>query len=466
MPEPSEYTVGQRVRINEEDDPSIHVGKMAIIERIELPCHGEPICVLKVDRIAEPLSLPQSYLEPLSVYPSSLLANDLFLPWDMDDPTPRLRAYSEDKSLAGHVLESLLFYDRLVIPTVDFSIVVPLVHWLGVDLFRNILGSGALSFVRYAGTLGYLGNGHGISLFEIRPPEDKPDEWWVRAARCSPKEATILQIQNRLSGLNEGLIDILGKLVEICTVDTSLPEFVWKVEEETYRDILGSDVLKSHFSIRNTNLKQLTGIGPDQMRVFSYISKPSVAGDEIDTTLRLAMLNLELYLSEEAGARDMVTDQGFSLLMDAKLDRFSGGSVSQESFSRLIAIEGIPDLTAAITSGAVSLNRAWDFRNGSIGRQFREWFDQVGPASPAEFEQEYVKSMRDGGLWSSGSVKLLRFVVVQTIGIALTPVIGPASIIASMGLSAADSFLLEKIRLGFKPRYFIDDLRHHLFPGC
>lgn len=457
------YTVGQRVRINKEDDPPVHVGKLAVIERIETPDNSEPVCVLKVDRIPELLSFPQSYLESLVTHPSSLLANDLFLPWDMNDPGPRLRTYTEDRGLAGHLLETLLFYDRVVVPTVDYSIVVPLVHWLGVEVLRDMLVSEALSFVRYAGGLGYWGNGNGIGTFELFSPEDKPEEWWVRAARCPPQEAVILQIQNRLSGLNEGGVQRLGKLVEICTIDTALPEFTRKVEEETYRDILGSDVLQAHFSIRNTNLKRLGGIEPNQMRVFSAISQPAVAGDEIDITLRLAMLNLEIYLSEEAGTRDMVTDRGFSHLMDAKLDRFTGGNAARDSFAHLIEIEGMPDIASSITSGDVSLTKAWQFRNSRRGKQFREWFDEIGPASPTELEREYVKTLRDGGVWSGGRAKIIKFLVVQAIGLSLTPIIGPVSFIPSLGISAADCFLLDKIKLGFKPRYFIDELQHRLF---
>ena len=80
MPNRAKYTVGQRVRINKQDDPPTHVGKMALVEEIELSQGGEPACVLKIDRLNEPLSFQQSYLEPVAVRPSSLLANDLFLP--------------------------------------------------------------------------------------------------------------------------------------------------------------------------------------------------------------------------------------------------------------------------------------------------------------------------------------------------------------------------------------------------
>ena len=205
------------------------------------------------------ISFPQRFLTHVTPLPSTLLANDLFLPWDLDPrdldpPGRRLRAYTEDRELAGQVLERLLFYDRVVVPTVDFSIVVPLVHWIGVPLLRELLVSEALSFVRFKGTLGYAGNGRGLVLFERHP-------------------------QNRLTGLAASLVEILGKLVDICTVHSALPKFKRKVEEETYRDILGSELLAAYFSIRNKNLKSLENLGPDKLRVFSSLAKPAVVDE-------------------------------------------------------------------------------------------------------------------------------------------------------------------------------------------
>lgn len=465
MPQQSEYAMGQRVRIHAEPEnvkPGTYAGKMATVERIDSADNGEPIFVLRVDRFSEPISLPQSFLEPVVTHPSSLLANDLFLPWDMDDPAPRLRAFTEDRRLAGHILETLFIYNRVMVPTVDYSIIVPLVHWIGIPVLREMLESEAISFVRFRGGLGYGGSGHGLMTFEIHPGE-KPDLWWIRAARSSPKEAVILQLQNRLSGLSAPLIDTLGMLVEICTVDTTLPEFTRKVEHETYCDILGSEVLHPYFSIRNRNLKSLGNLGPDKIRGFSSMVRPAQVGEEIDITLRLAMLNLETYLAEEAGARDMVTDRGFGRLLDAKVHRFTGGAITGNAFSRIATLENLPDLPSSIATGGVDLATAWAFRNRRTARQFREWFDRIGPEDPKRFEQEYIRTLRSGELWDRGPTKLMRFIVIQGVGLGLAPVIGGASVLASLGLSAADSFLLEKVRVGFQPRYFIDDLRHRFF---
>ncbi len=459
------YVTGQRVRINKEEGSMTHIGKMATIKRVEVTGDREPSYALQVDRVPMPASFPESFLEPVQVKPSSLLANDLFLPWDPDpDSSPRLKAFTEDAWIAGRIMEDLLLYNQVVIPTVDYAVIVPLVHWLGANLVREMLESDALSFVRFRGGLGYIGNGVGLALYEIHAGRRRAEPWIVKAARSTPEGAVILQLNNRLKGLDDELIHILGRFVEICTVDTALPEFTQKVEAETYRDILGSDLLRDHFSVRNTHLKSLSGLQPDQMRTFTSMVKPAVAGDEINTTLRLGMLNLEAYLAEEAGTRDMVTDRGFGRLLDAKIERFTGGAKSRGSFSHLVALEQLPDIAASIADGKGDLAKIWKFRNTRNAGEFREWFDEVGPADHDAVLREYGKALKAGGLFGSGPRKIIRFIVVQGVGLVLSAVTGGlAGIAASVGLSASDSFLLERVRRGYSPRYFIDDLRHKFF---
>ncbi len=247
------------------------------------------------------------------------------------------------------------------------------------------------------------------------------------------------------------------------------PQFQKKVAHETYRDIQGSSVLTDYFfgrnpSISGLELNRLPGIEPNQTRIFTMLPKPAVAGDEIDTTLRLAMLNLEAYMAEEAGARDMVTDHHYHQLLNAKAQRYTGGKIAQEAFSKLLVIEEVPDIVPAIMRGDISLSKVWQFRNTRVANEFRQWFEQVGPASPEDLVREYVRSLKSGGFLSGRTGKILRFIVFQAIGASLMPVTSGASFIVSMGLSAVYSFLLDKIRLGFRPRYFVDDLRI-LFPG-
>ncbi len=112
MPQPKDNVIGKRVRINEVPDKLLsknYLGKMATVKGLDRPDAGSPNCLLKIDRVTELILLPATYLETLEPQPSSLLANDLFLPWDMNDPKTRLDAFLADKWLAGHILEMMMF---------------------------------------------------------------------------------------------------------------------------------------------------------------------------------------------------------------------------------------------------------------------------------------------------------------------------------------------------------------------
>lgn len=80
-------------------------------------------------------------------------------------------------------------------------------------------------------------------------------------------------------------------------------------------------------------------------------------------------------MAEEAGARDMVTDYGYNQLLGAKVQRYTNGNIAQESFSRLLRIEGIPDIVSTIIGVEVSLSKVWQFRNTRTANEFRKWFD-------------------------------------------------------------------------------------------
>lgn len=190
-------------------------------------------------------------------------------------------------------------------------------------------------------------------------------------------------------------------------------------------------------------------------------------GDSINVVLGLGMLNLEAYLAEEACARDMVTAREFEQLLAAKVKRFTGGQTAYDGFFGITNIEGIPEIAGSITNGEVSIPTAWEFRQSKSAQDFRAWFDEIGIDDPSEFQKHYLDVIKSGHVWSGTTAKTIRYCAVQAAGIGMIPILGPASVIASMAISAVDSLLLDKIlervRLGRSPRYFIDDVRHRLF---
>lgn len=458
--DPSRFQPGSRVRIEASDEPYRHIGKLATVKRA--PAKDTDLVQVEVDHSKEIVEIRVSYLQPVDMIPRSLLANELFLPWDPSQKRTRLTAFLDSPWIAGRVLESMLLYDTVVVPTVDFAVIVPLIHWLTPSVFKEALGTDALSFVRYRGTLGYIGNGHGLQMFEIRSNPDglKEDDPYLRAVNYSPAESALVHLEKRINGLPPGSHAPFSKLIELSTVETSLPEFTARVANETYRDILGGDYRSAGFT-PGMNLKKLGGIGANQLRHYSW-GKPPENPDPIDTTLRVGMLNLQAYLAEEAGTRDLSSGSDIIGLMRSKYNRYTAGDTAAESFAAIRSIERVPDVVAAVTQRVVTPADVWKLRNTRRAAEFRKWFDEVGPEDPKEMAAEYVSTLKEQSALSSGKAKMLRFGVINSIGIALSLVGGMASVAPSLVLNLADSFLLDRIRLGFKPRYFIDDIRERL----
>src|SRR5687767_13838829 len=104
----------------------------------------------------------------------SILDGRFYIRHDLSDPGLRNDRFANDHRMQTHLVNQLLTYDRIVIPTNDFGIVPILRKWVGAGPFGEMLESGALRFVRWNSLLGYVGNGKGVSTFQILPGPDKP----------------------------------------------------------------------------------------------------------------------------------------------------------------------------------------------------------------------------------------------------------------------------------------------------
>ena len=109
------FKKGERVEIIRDEDPPRNLGKLEVIQSVESHGRSEPSYVLKVDNMVATVRYDQSWLQAMKTISSSLLANDLFLPWEAADPKPRLEAFVQDKRLLGDVLERALFCEQIVI---------------------------------------------------------------------------------------------------------------------------------------------------------------------------------------------------------------------------------------------------------------------------------------------------------------------------------------------------------------
>jgi len=62
--------------------------------------------------------------------------------------------------------------------------------------------------------------------------------------------------------------DVIRDLVLENTQEIVLQDHIDCVADESHRDILGSDSLRSFFSFRNTDLNHLSGVGEKEFRLY------------------------------------------------------------------------------------------------------------------------------------------------------------------------------------------------------
>ena len=385
---------------------------------------------------------------------ATLLNSHLLLHFELNDPLPRITTLIQERpAIKGALAERMLLYDRLIIPTADFSILPVLVTWLGQDLLTEMLAAGAIRFLRYYGSLGYAGNGNGLCMFQIEKSEAQTwKDPWQEAPGARTERAAEIWLRLATPGLTSKTRDrIISSVVEHSDELKAVPEFENKIAHETYMDGLNSPSLRTFFGLRSTNMTRLHGVDPNQLKVFSP-QNIHVQGnpDEVTVLLGMAAANFELYLAELTGARDVAFDPSIEPFLVGKAERALHSMELAKGFVDILNVNDLPDLATAVQLGEVTPAEVWRLRNRQSAIDFRRWFHENVREEPERAAKEYVAAIGRVTWMDKVPGKVLRFAVTSAASL-----LGPA---AGLVTSAFDSFLLESIVRGHSPKYLIDDL--------
>jgi hypothetical protein len=383
-----------------------------------------------------------------------LVDTRLQVPLDLGNVRRANAQFALDVQARGHLALQLLIYDTLVIPTKDFGI-IPILHsWMGPSAFKEAIRHRAFSFVHLPAILGYVGNGNGISGFLIGPSEERPFEWWQTATFGDTDKALEAQVVNGMvhSSPKEASRLIKDIARSTTTLAYSNEEFTQDVARESYLDIMGSPELSALVSVLSGNpgkvdLTRVRGVEPNQVKALTLgpIRAPA------DVVLRVAEMNLDLLIAARTSEADLMAPRGADLVLRSKLQRAGIHEADSSPMLALLELTRLPDPSAAVAAGKISLGQIWKLRQSRTSRRFREWLRRVDAHDPRELERAYADSLQEEHLYDGLPVKAIRFLVTTGIGIA-HPIAGVAA-------SAADTFLLDRLAKGFRPKLFIDDLK-------
>lgn len=133
---------------------------------------------------------------------------------------------------------------------------------------------------------------------------------------------------------------------------------------------------------------------------------------------------------------------------------------SQERrFDRVITIAGLPDLSALPQGTGISVDRLLRLRESDDCRQLREWVRNIDSETDEEIDAEFGSIRAKMASITGGTAgRTVRFLVTTVAG--RIPVVGD---LAGLALSAADSFLLDRIIGKRGPATFLGRTYRSLF---
>lgn len=355
-----------------------------------------------------------------------------------------------------NLANQLLIYDQLIIPTKDFGIIPILINWLGLDLFLDALDNNAFFFLHTRSIVWYAGNSVGLSSFVIEDSPEHSFSWWQEAVFRESHIAIEQQLIHLCPFIwRDDRIKILHKLLEnIKEVEYDNEFFMKNIIEETNSiDILWNTDLKNYI-IQNiwshrwpvdlTNLPNITG---NQMNI---LNQEGVIHNPIDLVLRVAEINMELFMASLLGTTDLCTSDGAENLLKNKLKNAGYQPSAWEDFQDLLDFRDLPNVGIIIANGDISFNDLWKIRNKSSAIKFRKWMQSIDKNNASDLKKLYVDSLENKTLSDSIPVKWIRLAITSTTWL-LWPVVW-------LGSGMIDSFFVDKLINWYKPKLFLDEI--------
>ena len=400
----------------------------------------------------------------------ALFDGHLSMPFVPGEP-PRFQQIVDNNAEVSEFLRKALLYERLVIPTVDMTAVPLLAAWIGLPALVAALHQKDIQLARYKGSIGYVGNGNGLELFEIRAPDEgggmrQQGGAGVDLPWCEADEALAIigPWFEQYFSKNEWIDLTRAALDNLLAVESS--EFT-PVAEATYREVMENPVLETFFAQRNHNLKKLTGVANNALR---YFRTPVL--DDIDLLLHMAQLNFETYLASRAGAIDQTTSPVGERVANFRMQVRATGADQNAAFTKILTLAKVPDL-AGIVDQDEHVDTIWKLRGSRSTREFRRWFHENVRDHPEEAESAFVETLLQTKVADKLPTKALRWAVTTGIGVAAAVAGAPLLALGAIGAvisnaigpaaSAVDALTGDRLlRRGHDPKLLIDDLKKQL----
>lgn len=376
-----------------------------------------------------------------------LLAADLWPMLTTEDGETRLQRF-QSRLIAplDRLLESLVLYDEVVIPTQDFLVVPALTNALGEESVRQLLDSGAVRFLRIKKQFAFV-PGRGASVVMVAKP----------SGEMLPYAKELDELMEWIANDCIGTSDPKSFLALLSSITTELDaeEFTSVIRDESESDVQDSARIREIFELPHANPRNLPA---PQNNIFMYGGPDMESKNkQIQSYLRLVQSNVEVAIAARQECDDISTATALDTILAEKFNR----SAHSDAASELFNLSNVPDFSPLVRTGQLPLQDLIALRNSSDGEQFRKWFHE-SLKSGDSIAKEYVNLIQRVAPIDSIPAKVVRIIVWTSLSTAAGSAAGPigTAVGAGVGLAGSliDTFALNRLRVGGSAKLFLESL--------
>ena len=375
-----------------------------------------------------------------------LLAADLWPMLTTEHGTVRLNRFQDHLTAPlDRLIESLVLYDEVAIPTQDFIIVPALINALGELGVRQLLESGALRFLRIKKMFAYT-SGSGASVISITKPSGEPLPF------AQDLDEVLNWIANDCTGSKDP--QSFYSLLSSMTSELDAEEFTNIIRDDSEADVLESEQIREIFNLPHAHPREFLAT-PNKIIMYGGQNMPK-ENEIVQSYLQLVQSNVELAIADKLDCDDISSATGLDTILGEKFLRSGYSNAASELFD----LSDIPDFSPLVRSGELPLNKLISLRNSRDGEEFRKWFHE-NLSNGENISKAYVDLIKKISPIDSILGKLLRVLTWTGISAGAGSLAGPVGTIAGAGVGVVgglfDSFVMNKIQLGGSAKIFLED---------
>lgn len=375
-----------------------------------------------------------------------LLAADLWPMLTSEHGTVRLKRVQDHLiHPLDRLIESLVLYDEVTIPTQDFIIVPALINALGELAVRQLFESGSLRFLRIKKMFAYT-SGSGASVISITKPSGEPLPF------AQELDEVLKWIAKDCIGTSEP--DSFCSLLTGMTSEIDAEDFTDIIRKDSEADVLESEHIREMFNLPHTHPREFLA-EPNKVIMYGgqHLPKENAV---VQSYLQLVQSNVELAMAERLNCDDISSATGLDAILGEKYLRTGNSDAASELFN----LSDIPNFSPLVRTGELPMHKLIALRNSSDGEEFRKWFHK-NLSNGESISKAYVDLIKEISPVDSVPGKLLRVLAWTGLSAGAGSLAGPVGTVAGAGVGVVgglfDSFVMNKIRLGGSAKLFLEN---------